>query len=138
MELSRTILRFVLVAAYLFVGVVHLVSPDSFMPIVPEWVPWPRETILLTGVCEILGAIALMTVRLRTAAGVMLGLYAVCVYPANIKHALEGVVVGGTQLSWWYHAPRLAFQPVIVWWALYASGVIDWPFGRKNGETNVK
>ncbi len=23
--------------------------------------------------------------------------------------------------SWLYHGPRLAFQPVLVWWALYAS-----------------
>ncbi len=134
METSRLILRWVLAAGYLFVGVVHLASPETFLPIVPAWVPLPRETILLTGVCEIVGALALLTLRLRLAAGVMLALYAVCVYPANIKHALDGVVVGGTQLSWWYHAPRLAFQPVIIWWALFASGVIDWPFRRKDDE----
>jgi uncharacterized membrane protein len=76
-------------------------------------------------------AYALMTGRLRYAAGVMLALYAVCVYPANIKHALDSVTVGGTKLGWGYHGPRLAFQPVFVWWALFAGGVINWPFGRR-------
>lgn len=132
LEVTRTVLRYILAAAYFFVGVVHLRSPDVFLPIVPAWVPFPRQTILATGACEIAGAAALLTTRLRYAAGVMLALYAVCVYPANIKHALEDVAIGGTHFSWWYHAPRLAFQPVIVWWALFCGGVTSWPFGKRS------
>lgn len=128
MELFRTILRWLLAAAYLIAGVLHLASPGIFIPIVPDWVPFPAETVLFTGVCEVAGAIGLLTGRFRYAAGVMLALYAVCVFPANIKHALDGVAIGGNQLGWWYHAPRLAFQPVIVWWALFAGRVMDWPF----------
>jgi uncharacterized membrane protein len=128
MERFRTILRWLLAAAYLTAGVVHLRSPETFIPIVPDWVPFPAQTVLFTGACEIAGAIALLTRRLRYVAGVMLALYAVCVFPANIKHALDGVAIGGSRLGWWYHAPRLAFQPVIVWWALFAGQVIDWPF----------
>ena len=128
MELFRTILRWLLAAAYLIAGVLHLASPGIFIPIVPDWVPFPAETVLFTGVCEVAGAIGLLTGRFRYAAGVMLALYAVCVFPANIKHALDGVAIGGNQLGWWYQAPRLAFQPVIVWWALFAGRVMDWPF----------
>ena len=68
--------------------------------------------------------------RTRWLAGLMLAIYAVCVFPANLHHALDHVTVPGLPSSWWYHAPRLAFQPVFVWWALYAGGVIDWPFRR--------
>src|SRR5271166_394551 len=50
------------------------------------------------------------------------------VVPANIKHAFEGVRVARLPHSWLYHGPRLALQPVLVWWALFASGVISWPF----------
>ncbi len=98
------------------------------MAIVPNWVPWPSEVVLITGVCEISGAIALLTQRLRWWAGVMLALYAVCVFPANIKHAMENIDLPGLPSSWWYHAPRLALQPVLVWWALFAANVVDWPF----------
>lgn len=131
LERTRTVLRWVIAAAYLFVGIVHLRSPNGFMPIVPDWVPYPLETILLTGVCEIAGAIGLMIPRFRRAAAWGLAAYAVCVFPANIKHAVEGVIIGGTQLGWGYHAPRLVFQPVLVWWALFAGGIVTWPFGRK-------
>ena len=128
---DRWIMRSVLALIYAYVGYRHVVAPQFFLPIVPEWVPEPRLVVLATGVCEIAGAVALMTGRLRYVAGVMLALYAVCVYPANIKHALDSVAIGGTKLGWGYHGPRLAFQPVFVWWALFAGGVIDWPFGRR-------
>ncbi len=130
-ERARTVLRWLLAAAYLFVGIVHLRSPGGFLPIVPDWVPYPREVILLTGVCEIAGAVGLMTGRFRRAAAWGLAAYAVCVFPANIKHAIEGIVIGGVKLSWAYHAPRLAFQPVIFWWALFAGGIITWPFRQR-------
>lgn len=95
-----------------------------FLPIVPEWVPFPRSVVLLTGICELAGAAGLLSPRLHKTAGVMLALYAICVTPANIRHAVEGISIGGLPTSWWYHGPRLAFQPVLVWLALIASGVL--------------
>lgn len=121
-------MRWLMAAFYLVAGVVHLTSPDPFLLITPEWVPFPRQVILLTGVCEIAGAIALLTQRLRSAAGILLALYALCVFPANVKHALDGIAVPGLPQSWWYHAPRLALQPVLIWWALFSAAVIDWPW----------
>lgn len=96
--------------------------------------PYPEQVILVTGLCEIAGAIALMTARFRRWAGIMLALYTVCVFPANINHALNHIAVGGPPLGWWYHGPRLAFQPVIVWWCLFAGGVIDWPFSPRRAQ----
>lgn len=120
----------VAVLFYGVAGVVHLASPDAFLPIVPDWVPEPRAVVLATGACEIAGAAGLLSRRRRGLAGVMLALYAVCVYPANVKHALEGIDVPQLPRSWWYHGPRLLAQPVIAWWPLFCAGVIDWPFGR--------
>ena len=128
-ERARTILRWVLVVAYLIAGIAHVASPSGFLKITPAWVPFPATVILLTGLCEIAGALALGFVpALRRVAGIALALYAVCVFPANINHAINDIAIGGTHLSWWYHGPRLAFQPVIIWWALWVGGVIDWPF----------
>jgi uncharacterized membrane protein len=126
----RSVMRAMMAALYFVAGVVHLVSPVSFLPIVPDWVPHPREIVLITGICELAGSIALLTRRWRVAAGAMLALYAICVFPANIKHAVDAVHLPPVPDSWWYHGPRLAFQPVLVWWALYCSGIIDWPFAK--------
>lgn len=122
---ARTGARLLLAAIYMGFGAFHLVAPDRFLPIMPAWVPAPREIVLFTGACEVAGGAGLLVPRLRWLAGVMLGLYAVAVFPANLHHALDAVHVPGLPSSWWYHAPRLAFQPVFVWWALYAGEVID-------------
>ncbi|RZJ98547.1 MAG: hypothetical protein EON88_00445 [Brevundimonas sp.] len=127
----RLIARWVLAAAYLAAGLLHLLAPGPFLTITPDWVPFPAEVIRLTGVAEIAGAGGLMVPRLRTAAGWGLAAYAVCVFPANIKHAIDSLGQAHPMLGWSYHAPRLLLQPVIVWWALWASGVTDWPFRRR-------
>ena len=127
-ETMRTLFRWLLAAIFAFVGVVHLAQPGIFLPIVPDWVPMPRLTIEATGACELAGAAGLLTRRARRLAGVMLALYAVCVFPANIKHAIDDVPVNGVHLGLWYHVPRLLFQPVIVWWALFCGEATTWPF----------
>ena len=131
---TQTALRWLLIAFYGAAGAVHLAAPAKFLPIVPDWVPFPTQTILATGVCELLGALALMTERLRRAAGIGLALYAVCVFPANVKHAFAGIDVPGLPSSPWYHVPRLLAQPVLVWAALFCADVVRWPFARRPGK----
>lgn len=127
---TRTILRASLAAAYLLAGILHVLKPAPFLGITPAWVPYPAAVIAFTGLCEIAGSVALCIPRLRWWAGVMLAAYAVCVFPANVKHAYDYVEYGRGGVGLAYHVPRLLFQPVIVWWALFAGRVIDWPFRR--------
>lgn len=126
---ARRIALGLLAAAYVVAGTLHWLSPAPFLAITPDWVPHPETVIRATGACEIAGALGLLHPRTRRLAGVLLALYAVCVFPANLRHAFGGV---GPDLGWAYHAPRLALQPVIVWWTLWASEVIDWPFVKRS------
>ncbi len=119
-------MRIIVAAFYFAAGILHLSSPAGFILIVPSFVPWPAQVVWLTGLCEIAGAMGLFIPHLRKAAGWGLALYAVAVFPANINHALNHIDVGALPNSWWYHIPRFALQPVLVWWALYCSGAIEW------------
>ena len=125
---TRLTLRMILAAFYLAAGVLHLRAPGGFLPIMPQMIPWPRAVILLTGACEAAGAVGLVWRPTRRWAGGMLALYALCVWPANIYQALWHVQAPPLPDSWWYHGPRLVLQPVLMWWALFAGGVLDWPF----------
>ena len=127
---SRAILRWSLAAFYVAAGLAHLTAPDQLLAITPSWVPFAPQVIFITGLCEIAGAVALVTKPLRRWAGVALAAYAICVWPANFRHAIDGVQLPYIANSWLYHGPRLAFQPVLVWWALYCADVIDWPWRR--------
>ncbi|WP_339691133.1 DoxX family protein [uncultured Parasphingorhabdus sp.] len=133
---AKRFFRILLALIYLFAGIMHIRSPVGFLQITPDWVPYPEQVILWTGIAEIAGAIGLlipprMIPHIRHAAGIGLALYALCVYPANINHAVNNIAIGGETASWLYHAPRLAFQPIFIWWALIAGDVINWPFRSK-------
>lgn len=125
---ARGRMRWAMAVIYAGFGFFHLVYARDFMPIMPPILPFPREIILFTGICEIAGGLGLLLPATRRWAGWALAIYAVCVFPANIYHAYAHVTVPGLPSEWWYHGPRLLFQPVFVWWALYAGEVIDWPF----------
>ena len=127
----RTAARIILAAAFLAAGFLHLAVPEPFVGITPGWVPVPGQVVRWTGLAEIAGALGLMIPRARQAAGIGLALYSICVFPANIKHAIDDLGSAAPLLGWAYHGPRLLFQPVIVWWALWAATVIDWPFSRR-------
>lgn len=128
---ARTASRWLLSTFYLIAGLAHIARPGGFIAITPYWVPHPAGIVALTGLTEMAGAVGLHIPRLRKAAGIGLALYALCVWPANLNHALNDIPLNGVHRGWWYHGPRLLLQPVIIWWALWSSAAIEWPFGAK-------
>jgi uncharacterized membrane protein len=121
-------MRLGLALALLLAGADHLANPWRYLPMLPGFVPLPRETVLFTGFCEIAGALGLLVPRFRRLAGIMLAIYFVCVFPANIRNAIEGGAgVAGLPAAAWYYWARLPFQPLVIWWALRAAEVIAWP-----------
>jgi len=130
----RRLARWFLVIAYFSAGILHLISPAPFLSIVPDWVPFAEAVVLLTGIAELAGAIALaqpFNETLRKAGAIGLALYAVCVFPANINHFAIDMARAEGGLGLAYHVPRMALQPVLVWLALWAGGVTDCPFRRR-------
>lgn len=130
----RAVMRWILAAFFTAAGIAHLMAPDALLSITPSWVPFAPQVIAVTGLCEIAGSVALVTGYFRYAAGIALAIYALCVWPANFKHAIDGIAIPHIANSWLYHGPRLALQPVIMWWALFCAEVIDWPWRRNNSQ----
>ncbi len=133
---GRTAARWLLALAYFVAGVLHLAAPAPFLGIMPDGVPWPETIVAATGIAEILGAIGMVqpvSIRLRQAAAIGLALYAVCVFPANINHFVMDMARADHGLGLAYHLPRMVAQPVLVWLALWAGSVMDWPWRHRTG-----
>ena len=128
----RALIRILLAAFFAGGAILHFRATDALVWITPAWVPFPREVVLATGIIELLGVAMLVFPRTRKAGGILLALYVLAVWPANFKHAFEGIVLPPIPDTWWYHAPRLALQPVIAWLCLYSARVIDWPLKVEN------
>ncbi|MDI1263941.1 MAG: DoxX family protein, partial [bacterium] len=59
-DTARAAMRWILAAFYAAAGAAHLWAPDKLLAITPSWVPFPSQVISVTGICEILGAAALV------------------------------------------------------------------------------
>lgn len=69
---------------FFFGGLVHFVLTDFFVSIVPPWVPWPLAAVYVSGVFEVLGALAVLLPAYRVVAGMGLILLTLTVTPANV------------------------------------------------------
>lgn len=128
---ARWVLGMFLVAA----GVGHL-GPlrAEFQAQVPPWLPLDADlVVVVSGVVEIsLGMALLLTPeRWRYAVGWVVAAFFVAVFPGNIAQWVEGRDAFGLD-SDWARLVRLAFQPVLVAWALWCTGA--WHHWRQRSQ----
>lgn len=100
-------------------GIAHFALTSVEMRIVPPWIAWPRAAIIVSVVCELLGAAGVIWWRTRRAAGVSLFALTVAVTPANI-YLLQHYQLFG--LPYWVLLARLPLQlallALITWSAI--------------------
>jgi uncharacterized membrane protein len=77
-------------------GVIHLVRPETYEPIMPEFVPSHREVILVSGVAELICAAGLLSGRFRSLSGWASVALLLAVFPANLKMAADSTKTSST------------------------------------------
>ena len=105
----------VVVGAFLVSGTFHLIAPAQFMPLLPDWTPYPLVLVYLSGIAELLAAIGLIT-KLRWAP-VFTSLVLLAVWPANWWVAIEATnnaEIAAAVIAWL----RLPLQLPLIYWAL--------------------
>ena len=120
----QTALRLLLGAALIFAGTSHLTgSRLEFQAQVPRWLPLPVDLVVVgSGLAELaLGGALLALGRYRTAVGWLVAAFFVAIFPGNVAQYLNRVDAFGLD-SDAARAARLLFQPVLVAWALFATG----------------
>ena len=117
----RSWARWGLAVALVVAGVTHLVAPTPFEQHLPEWVPAAGALVAITGLIEIaLGAALVLWRSERRRVGVVVALYLLAVFPANIYVAVAGIDVEG-QPGGAYRWIRLPFQVLFIAWALWST-----------------
>jgi len=110
--------RCALALMLVFTGVAHFTKTKHDMAaMVPKAFPRPMLMVYFTGVCELLGAIGLLILKTREAAGVALIVMLVAMFPANVKAAREGLSIGGkVATALWLRAPMQILFIGLLWW----------------------
>lgn len=128
-----TVARWVLAVLLAVAGVAHFVTLDTFLLLVPSWLPWPSAIVWVTGAAEIAFAATLVLApegRHRRTVGWAVVVFLTVVFVGNLWQALSAVDAFGldTDAERW---ARLAFQPLLIVWALWVTGI--WPSRRQPG-----
>lgn len=120
--MARTVGRLALGVFLVVAGIGHVVATESFLAQVPPWMPAPRATVLVSGAIEVALGVALLFDRSRAVllGWLTAGLF-VAVFPGNVSQYLTGTDAFGLD-SDAARATRLLFQPLLVAWALWATG----------------
>ena len=92
-------------------GVAHFTLTELEMRIVPEWIPWPRAAVLVSGVFELLGAAGILIPVTRRAAGIGLFLLTIAVTPANVYMLQHAELF---HIPRWALIARLPFQALLM------------------------
>jgi uncharacterized membrane protein len=111
------------VFAWFFVGgIAHFAATDLEMKIVPPYLPWPRMSVLISGVFELLGASGLPFRSTRHAAGAGLFALTIAVTPAHI-YMLERPEL--FSVPYWALVLRLPVQVGLLALIAWSSGAFD-------------
>ena len=108
-----------LAAFFVLAGINHFANPDFYLQMMPAYLPWHEELVLLSGVLEVLGGVGVLVPRLRDAAGRGLVILLVAVFPANLNMALHPELF--PEISVWASYARLPFQGLFIAWAWWAT-----------------
>jgi uncharacterized membrane protein len=112
-----------LAATFTFAGTLHFVRPRSYEAIVPPPLP-KRESVAISGVAEIAGALAVLHPATRPAGRWGLLALLLAVFPANIYMAVSPEKIRGLDLRKmprWMLWARLPLQPLVMLWVWRAT-----------------
>ncbi|MDA7605218.1 hypothetical protein N8631_00425 [Verrucomicrobiales bacterium] len=113
------------------IGSDHLIRPEIFDSIVPDYLGFPRFWTIASGVLEIILGIGMILPVHRQLAARYFTVFLVFVYLANLNMWLNDVPFSGTLLSLNGHIIRLLVQLIIICIGLWLAGLI----GKKTKKT---
>ena len=112
---TKKVLLFAFSIFFIGAGLDHLVNPEFYLSIMPPIFPMHSEAVLISGVLEIVGGIAVLMPGLRRAAGWGIFVLLIAVYPANIYMALYPELFPSIHSGFLYF--RLPLQFLFLYWA---------------------
>ena len=92
------------------------------MKIMPEWLGWHKQLVIISGIAEITLAILLLFKRTQQLAALGIIMLLIAVFPANIQMMLNYYKVQNPML--WLAVLRLPLQLLLIWWAYSFASTI--------------
>lgn len=99
---------------FVWVGIQHFLTPETFEPIVPPYLGWPWLWVHLTGYTEVGLGIGIMVPRSRRVAGWLMVVQLGLLYLANLHMWQADLAFQGMKMGTVGHVLRLAVQLLLI------------------------
>jgi len=103
----------------LVTGIAHFTSTDLMVEMLPDFMPYKKETIYLTGILELLAAAGLLIDKTAKLTALCLMIFFLAILPANIAGSLKQVKLGGMENGSMYLFFRIPLQIFFTFWVYY-------------------
>ncbi len=113
--------QYVIGGLFVIAGLLHFIAPDVYVKIMPDYIPWHKPMVYLSGVAEILGGAGIMISPYREAASWGLILLLLMVFPANITMFRKAYRRKGLTMYTSLLLLRLPLQFVLIYWVYWAG-----------------
>jgi len=108
MSLVKSISKFTLAIFMIVAGTMHFVNPEFYLKIMPPYLPFHEELVLVSGVCEILLGILLLIPKYSHLAAWGIIALLIAVFPANVYLYQLRLPLQGVFILWAYWHTRSA------------------------------
>ena len=109
--------RTILAVLFLISGMLHFIVPQTYLRIVPPYLPQPLLLLYISGAAEMLGGLGLLIPATRQAAAWGLVALLIAVWPANLYMAMAHVPFAGIFGQSWVQWLRVPLQIPLIYWA---------------------
>lgn len=111
--------RYPLVVMFIFTATAHFNKMKyDLANMIPAYVPRPLLIVYITGILELLGAVALLLPQFRRLAGICLIALLIGMFVANVNAAQRGVTLRGKPATpLWLRAPMQVLFIALLWWS---------------------
>ena len=124
---------------FICTGIAHFLATQSMIGMFPEFIPYKKEFVFLSGIFEILAGVSLVLGRGRQEIiGGALILFLILALPFNIYSAVSGSGMGAHGVSYlWFRIPLQVFWITWIWFFIVRRRYLikGLPAGSRNYKT---
>jgi uncharacterized membrane protein len=116
MSRAKSISKYLLAIFMIIAGIMHFVNPVFFLKIVPPYLPFHKELVLVSGLFEFVFGVLLLVRRSTRLAAWGIVTLLIAVFPANLYLYQHQDILPASPII---HFLRLPLQCVFILWAYW-------------------
>lgn len=113
--------RYLIAFSFIAAGLLHFLNTRMYMQIMPDYIPWHKAMVWISGLAEVAGGLGILFPATRLPAVYGLLLLLLAVFPANIDMAVKSYRKAGLSPYTWLLLLRLPLQFVLMYWVWWAG-----------------